>query len=112
MKNRKLRNDIFLIAAILCLIILGFAFLTPKNTGKFAAVIIDGTETARYPLNEDLEIDIKTSGVNHLVIKDGAATISSADCKTQVCVKTGSIKNAGETIVCLPHNLIIEIISE
>lgn len=112
MKKKKLRNDIILISVLLVFIIIGFIFLTPKSTGKYAAVIVDSTEIARYPLSTDFETDIKTDGVNHLIIEDGAVSVSYADCKNNVCVKTGKISKVNETIVCLPHNLIIKIISE
>jgi hypothetical protein len=34
-----------------------------------------------------------------------------SDCKNQVCVNTGKISKAGETIVCLPNYVIVEIVS-
>lgn len=112
MKNKKIRNDTFLILLVIALIFFSVLFLTPKNKGNYAVVKLGGIETARYPLSENIQTDILSNGINHLVIKNGEAYISSADCKTLVCVKSGAIKNVGETIVCLPHNLIIEIISE
>ena len=112
MKNKKIINDIILILVVVFIIILSIIFLSPKHKGNYAVVLLDGNQTARYPLSENIETDIISQGINHLVIKNGEAYISSADCKTLVCVKSGSIKNVGETIVCLPHNLIIEIVSE
>lgn len=35
--------------------------------------------------------------------------ITSADCNDQVCVRRGKISKPGQTIVCLPHKLLIEI---
>ncbi len=112
MKSKKIRNDIILISIIVLLIVLSIVFLTPKTSGAYATVKLSGVQTARYPLSENLQTDIISDGVNRLVIENGEAYISSADCKNLVCVKTGRIKNVGETIVCLPHNLIIEIVSE
>ncbi len=112
MNNKKIRNDIFLIVIVITLILLSVLFLTPKNKGNYAVVRLGAIETARYPLSENIQTDILSNGINRLVIENGEAYVSSADCKTQVCVKSGAIKNVGETIVCLPHNLIIEIISE
>ncbi len=112
MKNKRMRNDIILVAVLVLFIALSIIFLMPKNKGNLAVVKLDGKETARYPLSENIETDIISDGINRLVIEDGKAYISYADCKTQVCVKSGKIQNVGETIVCLPHSLIIEIISE
>ena len=112
MKNKKLKNDLILIFVLLLLIVISFIFINPDVKGKYVSVSVNGTQTAQYELSKDFETDIVSNGVNHLVIKNGEAYISSADCKNLVCVNSGKIKKTGETIVCLPHNLIIEIVSE
>ena len=33
-----------------------------------------------------------------------------SNCKNQICVNTGEISDKGETIVCLPNYVIVEII--
>ena len=33
----------------------------------------------------------------------------SANCNDALCVKQGNISKVGQTIICLPHKLIIEI---
>ena len=35
--------------------------------------------------------------------------MEDADCPDKVCVKTGKIKSPGQTVVCLPHRVVIEI---
>lgn len=35
--------------------------------------------------------------------------ISKANCNDQVCVRTGAIDKQGDTVVCLPHKLVIEV---
>lgn len=35
-----------------------------------------------------------------------------ADCKDQICADHKAIEKSGETIVCLPHKVVIEIRSE
>ena len=35
--------------------------------------------------------------------------MKEADCPDKYCVKQGKIKNVGETIVCLPHKVVVEI---
>lgn len=44
-----------------------------------------------------------------LVIKDGKAYMLEADCPNQICVHHSAISHKGETIVCLPNRIIIEI---
>ena len=88
---------------------LGVRYLTRTEGGR-AVVTADGIETAEYPLNEDLEVDIQTpQGVNHLVIRNGTASVTDADCPDRLCVHQADIRFQGETIVCLPHKLVVKI---
>jgi len=38
--------------------------------------------------------------------------MKKADCKDQICADHKAIEKSGETIVCLPHKVVIEIQSE
>ena len=42
-----------------------------------------------------------------MVIKDGYAYLTYADCPDHTCVKTGKIKYAGQSIICLPNKVAI-----
>ena len=44
-----------------------------------------------------------------LIIKDGEVYMQEADCPNQICVHHSPISHKGETIVCLPNRVIIEI---
>ena len=35
--------------------------------------------------------------------------VSSSDCPTQDCVRTGTISRGGQSIVCLPARIIIQL---
>ena len=113
MKNKK-RNDIILIAVLLLLATAGLLLSRLfKTEGDTAVVIIDGVESARYPLDTDIEVVIETeNGVNTLVISGGKAYVSVADCPDGICSSHRPVSMVGETIVCLPHSLVIKIESE
>ena len=113
-QNRKIRNDIILAAAIVIIAAAGLMLWRfNRAEGVSVAVNIDGVQTAVYPLSEDREVVITTGDDgehrNELVIKDGKASIREADCPDSICVKTRAAAYVGETIVCLPHKLVIEI---
>ena len=57
-------------------------------------------------LKTDAEIDIKT---NKIIIKDGFVFVEKASCKNQICVKHKKISKRGESIVCLPNKVTVEI---
>lgn len=98
-----LLSVIFIVAA--ALLLLRFSAIN----GKTVKVTVDGEAYAEYPLKNDISVDIKSNGINRLVIKNGKAQIVYADCDEQVCVKHKKISKSGESIICLPHKVIIEI---
>lgn len=106
------KNDILLITGVLVLALAVFAwnsFIKGKDGGR-AVVYIDGEISAQYDLNVDGEYIIETErGKNRLLIEDGKADMTEADCPDGLCVKQKSIQKTGETIVCLPHRVVVEI---
>ena len=111
-KNAPKQGDIVLIVCCLlaALVCCGLWLLLRQKGG---AVIVEqnGQETARYALSEDRTVRIEgQGGYNLLVIENGEAWLSEADCPNLLCVKTGKIRYAGQSIVCLPHKLAVRIV--
>lgn len=57
-------------------------------------------------LSDDTTVELEG---NTVVIKDKTAYVKKADCKNQICVHTGKISKTGESIVCLPNKVTVEI---
>lgn len=108
---KKYKNDIILIGAVLTVALMGILVLKlTQKDGAEVLVIINGETKYTYSLNEDLQKVISQDGKqNTLVICDGFAYIESASCPDKICVSHRKISKAGETIVCLPNKLVIEI---
>ena len=109
--KRKMKNDILLAVIILAVAFVAFfAFFVSLSDGTTVNVVIDGETVASYSLSEDREETFKTEwGENILVIKNGEAVMKYADCPDGICVAHRAISRSGETVVCLPHRLVIEI---
>ena len=107
---KRTRCDILLIAGILLAAVLLWWFVRPRQAGGEVVVVQDGREIGRYPLDEELTVTIGTEDYNVLEIHDGTAAVVEANCGDHTCVRTGAISRAGETIICLPHRLEIQII--
>ncbi len=112
-KHRK--NDLILISVglLLAAFLLLVMNLTKKE-GGYAAILINGTETASYSLDEDVTVKLsnqETNGYNLLVIKNGVASIVEANCPDKLCVKQHTVKYDGETLVCLPNKTVVKIVS-
>lgn len=113
-KEKQHRNDMVLIIAVLFLaaaIFVVYNFLYGQ-AGNQVVVTVDGKEYATLFLDEEKELEIKTkNGVNKLQIKDGYADMVDADCADRLCVNQKKISKKGETIICLPHKIVVEVIS-
>ncbi len=73
-------------------------------------VLVDGQERGTYSLHEDRKVRIETpQGYNYLIIGDGHAYVSEADCDNQVCVHTQPVSETGGQIICLPHRVVIRL---
>lgn len=110
----KLKNDIILIGALLLISL--FLFLLPRLSKenpslKEVVVLQAGEETGRYKLTENNTITIKgqDESYNLLLIHEGRARITDADCPDQLCVRQKDISRNGESIICLPHQMVILI---
>ena len=113
--KEKFRADFVLLAAV---IVIGafvglFVFLTARQ-GSIVQVRVSGQIAANYPLNHDLECDIvgKDNGINHLVIHDGEAYVAHASCPDGLCVNMGKIHVVGQSVICLPNQVVVEIVDQ
>ena len=75
---------------MLALVSFGVYRLYFASTGR-AAIVEDGGHT------------------NTVQIKDGKVFMKKADCPDKICVHHKGIRSNGETIICLPHKVIVTI---
>ena len=116
MKSKYItRNDIILIITLLILSGALMLILTvSQKCGSVVVVSVDGKDIASFSLNEDTRYVISGyhGGENVLVVKDGEAYLESASCPDKLCVHMGKISKAGQSIICLPNKVVIEIRGE
>ena len=113
--KKKIKNDIILAVIVIAVAAVGLLLLNIfKTEGSFAVIKIDGKETERYPLSVNTEVVIETgdNGRNTLVIEDNKAFMKDANCPDKICEGHSKISYKGETIVCLPHKVVIEIVAD
>lgn len=112
--SRKIKNDIIFIAILLAAVsLVGLAFFIFRDEGDTVTVTVDGAVYAEYSLAENTRLDIRTgdgdSESNVLIIKDGEAYVESATCPDGICASHKPISREGESIVCLPHRVVITV---
>ncbi len=113
MNNKsKIRYDIILIIGLLVItMVIAMAVRFTQKTGKTVVVSVDGVVKYTFPLDENLEFKIEgyEGGTNYLVIKDGEAYLTEASCPDLLCVHMGKISSQGQSIICLPNRVVVEI---
>ena len=116
-KNRKLKNDVVLAVVITLLATAGLLlFNLLKTQGDYVSVKINGEEKYRYSLSENVDTVIYTgennNQENRLIIENNQAYVVSANCPDKICVGHRPVSNVNESIVCLPHKVVVEIVSD
>ena len=104
------KKDILLILCILFLaIVLFFINSAGIKKGSYITVSVDGVVVDTFSLTEDMDKDIllEDGSYNHIRIKNGIASVTDADCPDKICVHQKGISKQGESIICMPHKMII-----
>lgn len=110
-------GDALVYLFILLLIAGSFAGLNQMGRGVVnnqVKVEVDGEIWGTYDIpdegNEEIvRVDVGNNRYNLMTITSSGVSIKEANCPDQICVNWGSIKRPGQTIVCLPHKVVISI---
>ena len=60
------------------------------------------------PLLKDTRISL-ADGKMDIEVKDGSIRVARSDCPRRTCMSMGWIHHGGQTIVCVPYRIVIEI---
>lgn len=117
-KNKKIKNDIILIAVVVLLIgIAAGAMFLFRDEGTLVEVTVDGKLFGTYSLAIDRTVEIRSGNngeyYNILVIKNGKAYVSEANCPGVLahlkCTNQDPISYTGESIICEEHRVVVAI---
>jgi len=116
------RWDIILITILVLISFLPFTIFSvvqaksnnDPNNINVAVISVDNKVVKRIVLTGNVktqQFDVHDLGgdCNTIEVKKNRIRVKSADCPDQNCVLTGFISKPGQTIVCLPHRVVIEI---
>lgn len=91
----------------ICLYVFG------DESGKYVQIESNGKVIETLKLDEDIQKEYRFDDeTNTLKIENGKATVTSANCPDGICVNHKAIYRKGESIICLPHKLVITIVSD
>jgi hypothetical protein len=112
------KGDKITAIVIACIIVISsigvFAYMNIiKGSRHIAEIKQDGKVIRTIDLDKiDTAEEIKITyndGYNIIRVENGRIKIIDADCPDKLCVKTGWITESGQSVICLPHKLIIKI---
>ena len=108
----KNKLTVIIVASLLLLsfVLLLFNVFT-REEGAAVRVTLNGEVVGEYPLNKNKTYSLN-GGTNILVIEDGFAYISYANCRTQQCKKMGKINFVNQFIACEANEIRIVVIGQ
>ena len=112
LKWNRFDTLVALTVALLAIVSALLFYLPRSQSGVLTVVVtVSGQEIQRTPLSEFTAADVAHNGYTlHIAAANGGVAVTSSDCPTQDCVHTGAISRAGQSIVCLPAQVVISLV--
>ena len=110
LKSRK--KEIIAVLILVMIAVISFVCIRffVEDNGRYVKVYVNDKLTKTFDLDKDQKYFIETKkGYNLLIIKDGKARVADADCPNRICVDKGAISMNDESIICLPHHVVVTI---
>lgn len=119
------KGDIIIIGLLFILSFLPLALINSEKRNiednaepiDYVVVSVDGDELHRMELKEDAQIESylyesEEGHMNRIERNGTVAYMAEANCADSLCIQQGEISKDGEVIVCLPHRVLVEVVSE
>lgn len=92
-------------------LIFAMVLFSTRSQGAMVVVTVDGEEVYRQSLLTDTTKTLLgfDGGSNTITIRDGKVAVTEADCQDGLCMSTGYISTSDQSIICLPHKLVVSI---
>lgn len=112
--RKKTKNDLILVSVLLLVIaVAAFGYFFIREEGDTVMITVGGEFSGKYPINENKIVEIRTENTeNILVIRDGKVYMESASCPDGICTAHRAIFRDGESIICLPNQVVVTITSQ
>ncbi len=101
------KGDFAVFAVVAAAILLSFGiWFLPTAAGRTVTVREQNKVVYSAPLAKNATV--KLNG-NTVVVKGGKAYVEWANCRNQICVHHAPISRAGDTVLCLPHQVSVTV---
>lgn len=114
MRGRLKWGDCIIIGVVLLLAAALTALMAQNTAGGrlYAEVWQNDVLVERVALTDETDRTIDLDGHNVIMLEGKTARVESADCRDQVCVRTGTLTRAGQVAVCLPNRVVLKLVGE
>lgn len=109
------RKELIIILILLIIAISGYLLSRINDQGSQVQIEIAQKLYGNYDLSKEQEIQIideKGDLILTCVIKNNSINVVTSNCPDKICIDEGSIGHTGQTIVCLPNQVVIRIIGD
>ena len=111
---KKRKKDLIFIFSLLIvavfLLLIQRVYGNAQDEADLVKITVNQKLYGTYDLNKNQTITIQNdSGINTIQIQNKDVWMEEADCPDGYCKEQGHISKNKQTIVCLPHKLVVEI---
>ena len=111
---KKRKKDLIFIFSILIvavfLLLIQRVYGNAQGEADMVKITVDQKLYGTYDLNKNQTITIQNDfGINTIQIQNKDVWMEEADCPDGYCKEQGHISKNKQTIVCLPHRLVVEV---
>lgn len=107
MKKLFTKKDFIIIFVILIIGIVGFFIINKAEKGKTVVIKSNGEIVETISLSENGYVT-EISGVV-VCIENEKVFVKESSCKDKVCVNSGELSKAGQSAICAPNGVSVEI---
>lgn len=109
LKNKANLAGLIIVAGMITACIISLIVMR-QHEGFTVNVYVKDSLYKSVSLSENTTFTVDTEyGSNQVTVKDGVAYMSDADCPDKTCMSMGKIKYDNQSIVCLPHRVVVTI---
>ena len=108
------KGDVFAIVLVAVMAVLtAVCFLPKSQVGPvMAEIYMDGQLVKTQLLDADTSFEITGKYTNTITVKNGEIAITASDCPGEDCVHSGAIHTSGRSVVCLPNEVEVRVVSQ
>lgn len=107
-------RDIILLASVVLVALIALIVMKLNTTDKqLVKVMVDGKLVHEMSILVD-ETYVVSQGdkTNTVIVENGKVRVEEASCPDKICEKHVPISMTGETIICLPNKVVVEVANE